>query len=175
MVKEAGQGQIERRVGAAPAADGGKRTLEQGSRTVRSWPPHTLRRGEIQRRAQDQVVQSGDHRHDVRNREAGLDQHLHGLFVVRQHLAYAQLRRHAGTDITPVCPERALTPLIALEGYTTHAAIAAGEADRAGRIARSLRADLTAFALDPLTTPSDELAQTPVPLTMSNGRISYRV
>ncbi|MFF7140691.1 amidohydrolase [Streptomyces nodosus] len=95
-------------------------------------------------------------------------------FDAREILAYAQLRRHPGTDITPVCPEQALTPLMALEGYTTHAAIAAGEAHRAGRIARGLRADLTAFTLDPLTTPSDDIAQSPVPLTMSNGRITHR-
>jgi hypothetical protein len=95
-------------------------------------------------------------------------------FDAREILAYAQLRRHPGTDTPPVAPEQALTPLMALEGFTTHSAIAAGEADATGRIAPGLRADLTALALDPLTTPPDELAQSPIPLTVSNGLITHR-
>ncbi|MFD7645188.1 amidohydrolase [Kitasatospora sp. NPDC059795] len=89
-------------------------------------------------------------------------------------LAYAQLRRHAGTDTAPVVPEQALTALMALEGYTTHAARAAGEFDRTGRIAPGLRADLSAFALDPLTAPADEFATSTVPLTMSGGVVTNR-
>ncbi|MFJ8039204.1 amidohydrolase [Kitasatospora sp. NPDC096147] len=95
-------------------------------------------------------------------------------FDPREVLAHAQLRRTPGTDIPPVVPAQALTPLMALEGYTTHAAIAAGEADRTGRIAPGLRADLTALALDPLAVPADELAQSPVALTVSNGLITHR-
>jgi predicted amidohydrolase YtcJ len=64
---------------------------------------------------------------------------------------------------------------MALEGYTTHAAIAAGEAEATGRIAPGPRADLTAFALDPLTADPDELAQSPVQLTMSKGVITHRL
>jgi predicted amidohydrolase YtcJ len=92
----------------------------------------------------------------------------------REILAYAQLRRHAGTDTPPVAPGQALTPLMALEGFTTHAALAAGEPDVTGRIAPGLRADLTAFALDPLTAAPDELARTDVTLTMSNGVVTHR-
>ena len=92
----------------------------------------------------------------------------------REILAYAQLRRHAGTDTAPVAPDQALTPLMALEGFTTHAALAAGESETTGRIAPGLRADLTAFALDPLTTAPDELAGTDVPLTVSNGVVTHR-
>ncbi|MEY9936702.1 amidohydrolase [Streptacidiphilus sp. MAP5-3] len=95
-------------------------------------------------------------------------------FDAREVLAYAQLRRHAGTDTAPVMPEQALTATMALEGFTTHAALAAGEAERTGRISPGLRADLTAFALDPLNTPADELAETPVALAMSNGRVTHR-
>ncbi len=90
-------------------------------------------------------------------------------------LAYARLRRHAGTDTAPVAPEQALTALMALEGYTTHAARAAGESEHTGRIAPGLRADLTAFALDPLTADADAFAGTAVPLTMSNGVVTNRV
>ncbi|MFC9970955.1 amidohydrolase [Spirillospora sp. NPDC127200] len=92
----------------------------------------------------------------------------------RKILAYAQLRRHAGTDARPVVPEQALTALMALEGHTTHAALAAGEGHTTGRIAPGLRGDLTAFALDPLTVPPDELVEAPVVLTMSNGRVTHR-
>ncbi|MFI5527773.1 amidohydrolase [Kitasatospora sp. NPDC051853] len=92
----------------------------------------------------------------------------------REVLAFAQLRRAPGTDIPPVVPEQGLTALMALEGCTTHAAVAAGEGDRAGRIAPGMRADLTALGLDPLTVPADELAQSPVALTVSNGRITHR-
>ncbi|MFC5665242.1 amidohydrolase [Kitasatospora misakiensis] len=96
-------------------------------------------------------------------------------FDARHVLAHAQLRRPARTAITPVAPEQALTALMALEGLTTHAALAAGESTRTGRITPGLRADLTAYTLDPLTTPADELAETPVPLTISNGRITHRL
>ncbi|MFG2876022.1 amidohydrolase [Streptomyces sp. NPDC048337] len=68
----------------------------------------------------------------------------------------------------------ALTGLMALEGLTSHAALAAGEQRVAGRIAPGYRADLTAFAVDPVTAPPDELAGAPVRLTMSGGRITHR-
>ncbi|MGW7102086.1 amidohydrolase [Streptomyces sp. NPDC054883] len=67
-----------------------------------------------------------------------------------------------------------LTGLMALEGMTSHAALAAGEQRVGGRIAAGYRADLTAFALDPVRCPPDELAAAPVRLTMSGGRITYR-
>ncbi|MFI0977266.1 amidohydrolase [Streptomyces sp. NPDC021093] len=69
---------------------------------------------------------------------------------------------------------RPLTGLMALEGCTTHAAVAAGEAEVSGRIAPGLRADLTAFGLDPVEAPADEVAQAPVRLTMTGGQIVHR-
>lgn len=69
---------------------------------------------------------------------------------------------------------RALTGLMALEGMTSHAALAAGEQAVAGRIAPGCRADLTALALDPVTAAPDELAEAPVRLTVSGGRITHR-
>lgn len=60
-------------------------------------------------------------------------------YDVRQVLATARLRRLPGAyDTEPVVPEQALTGLMALEGCTSHAAVAAGEQDRAGRIAPGL-------------------------------------
>ncbi|MFD4576321.1 amidohydrolase [Streptomyces sp. NPDC058417] len=67
-----------------------------------------------------------------------------------------------------------LTGLEALEGCTTHAARAAGEQDRAGRIAPGLRADLTALAVDPVEAPADELAGSPVLLTVTGGHVVHR-
>lgn len=68
----------------------------------------------------------------------------------------------------------ALTGLMALEGLTSHAALAAGEQRVAGRIAPGHRADLTAFALDPVRAAPDELAEAPIRLTVSGGRITHR-
>ena len=56
-------------------------------------------------------------------------------FDARGIIADAQLRRpHGRPDIDAVLPDQALTARMALEGYTSHAAAAAGLADVAGRI-----------------------------------------
>ena len=90
----------------------------------------------------------------------------------RRTLAAAQLRRPAGApDVPPVQPHQSLTPLMALEGYTTLAAAAAG---RTGGITIGAPADLTAFTLDPLHTAPDELADAPIALTVVAGTIVYR-
>ncbi|GAA5015133.1 hypothetical protein GCM10025734_63380 [Kitasatospora paranensis] len=90
-------------------------------------------------------------------------------------LAAARLRRPAGSpDTAPVRPEQALTALMALEGCTTHAARAVGEEAVAGRIAVGYRADLTAFGVDPLAAPADEVAAAPVRLTVVGGRVVHR-
>ncbi|MEU0743561.1 amidohydrolase [Streptomyces sp. NPDC006134] len=67
-----------------------------------------------------------------------------------------------------------LTGLQALEGCTTHAAVAAGEADVAGRIAVGYRADLTALGVDPVDAPADEVAEAPVRLTVTGGHVVHR-
>ena len=67
-----------------------------------------------------------------------------------------------------------LTGLEALEGCTSHAALAAGECDAAGRIAPGFRADLTALGLDPVTAAADEVAEAPVRLTVTGGHVVYR-
>jgi hypothetical protein len=93
----------------------------------------------------------------------------------RRVLADAVLRRPAGEpDVPPVQPHQRLTPLMALQGYTTQAAHAAGESRLAGRIAVGMRADLTAFAVDPLVAPADELADAPVALTVVGGAVEHR-
>ncbi|MEU3956425.1 amidohydrolase [Streptomyces achromogenes] len=67
-----------------------------------------------------------------------------------------------------------LTAQQALEGCTTHAAAAAGEASVAGRIAPGFRADLTALAVDPVHAPTDELTDAPVVLTVTGGHVAHR-
>ncbi|MFF5972421.1 amidohydrolase [Streptomyces sp. NPDC012769] len=86
----------------------------------------------------------------------------------RQVLATAQAPRGAASG------RPGLTGLMALEGMTTHAALAAGEEQRAGRIAPGHRADLTAFAVDPVDAPADETAAAPIRLTVAGGRITWR-
>ncbi|MDN3293539.1 amidohydrolase [Streptomyces ficellus] len=89
-------------------------------------------------------------------------------YDARQVLATARAPRGAAAA------GRALTGLMALEGCTTHAAVAAGEQAVAGRIAPGLRADLTAFAVDPVDAPADEVADAPIRLTVSSGRVTHR-
>ncbi|GLY19814.1 amidohydrolase [Kineosporia sp. NBRC 101677] len=96
-------------------------------------------------------------------------------FDPRAIIADARLRRIAGDPHhEPVGPDQALTARMALEGYTSQAAQAAGLAGRAGAVRPGLRADLSAFALDPLTADPDEFAQSPVPLTIVDGSIVHR-
>ncbi|RSS53054.1 amidohydrolase [Streptomyces sp. WAC01280] len=86
----------------------------------------------------------------------------------RQVLATARAPRGAASA------RHGLTGLMALEGMTTHAAVAAGEETVAGRIAPGFRADLTAFAVDPVEAPADEVETTTIRLTVTGGRIAYR-
>jgi predicted amidohydrolase YtcJ len=93
----------------------------------------------------------------------------------RAGMAWARLRRTPGDrEGTPFFAEQALTALQALEGYTTHAALAAGEQDVAGRIAPGFRADLTALAEDPVECDADDLPSVPVVLTVVDGEVVFR-
>ncbi|WP_395570468.1 amidohydrolase [Streptomyces sp. BK79] len=87
---------------------------------------------------------------------------------VRTVLATARAPRGAASS------RAGLTGLQALEGCTTHAALAAGEAAVAGRVAEGFRADLTALGLDPVEAPADEVAEAPVRLTVTGGHIVHR-
>jgi predicted amidohydrolase YtcJ len=96
-------------------------------------------------------------------------------FDARAVLADAQLRRpHDQPDTPKVLPDQALTAQMALEGYTTHAAAAAGLEAVSGQIKEGFRADLSAFGLDPLAAPPDEFADSPVQLTVVDGAIMHR-
>ncbi|MFF5255957.1 amidohydrolase [Streptomyces leeuwenhoekii] len=89
-------------------------------------------------------------------------------YDVRAVLATARAPRGAASA------REGLTGLQALEGCTTHAALAAGEADVAGRIAVGCRADLTALGVDPVDAPADEVAEAPVRLTVTGGHVVHR-
>ncbi|MGW7413025.1 amidohydrolase [Streptomyces sp. NPDC054863] len=84
--------------------------------------------------------------------------------------------RRPSRDVTRPAhgPEQALTSLEALQGMTVNAAWAAGEEHEAGRIAVGHRADLTAFAGNPLTTAATDLPELPVLLTVLDGRPTHR-
>ncbi|SDT58579.1 amidohydrolase [Actinoplanes derwentensis] len=115
---------------------------------------------------------------DLRDRGArlalGSDWPVAG-FDPRGIIAAARLRRPAGQpDVEPVLPEQALTARMALEGYTSEAAAAAGLGGVTGRLIPGYRADLTVFGLDPLAATPDEFADSPVLLTVVDGRIVHR-
>jgi predicted amidohydrolase YtcJ len=95
-------------------------------------------------------------------------------YDARLVLGYARQRTRPGSAIPPVTPGQALTGLQSLEGMTSQAALAANEEDVAGRIAPGYRADLTAFSVDPVTAPADEVADAPIRLTMADGAVTHR-
>ncbi|WP_026546740.1 amidohydrolase [Paenarthrobacter nicotinovorans] len=89
-------------------------------------------------------------------------------------IADAQLRRRSGhPELEPIAPAQGLTAMQALEGYTSHAAKAAGLWDVSGSITVGKRADFTAFEADPLTTDPDELAASVVLGTFVDGEIQF--
>ncbi len=96
-------------------------------------------------------------------------------FDPRIGMAWARLRRPGGKpDRAPVLQEQALTASEALEGYTVEAARAISEGDRSGRIRVGFRADLTAFADDPVDLDADTLPELPVLMTIVDGRVVHR-
>jgi predicted amidohydrolase YtcJ len=112
--------------------------------------------------------------------DAGVPMALGSDWPVAPHdprlgMAWARLRRRPGDPSAPQFePEQALTGLEALLGYTTWAAAAGGDRE-AGRIAVGMRADLSAFAEDPVDCPADELPDLPVLLTVVDGEIVHHV
>ncbi|MNI83980.1 N-substituted formamide deformylase precursor [compost metagenome] len=85
-------------------------------------------------------------------------------------MADSILRRPVETPgAAPVQPGQALTALMALEGYTTHAAAAAGLGATSGTISVGKLADLTVFEGDPLRITPEELAGTSVLTTFVDG------
>jgi predicted amidohydrolase YtcJ len=89
-------------------------------------------------------------------------------------LADAQLRRRAGHQGEQrIAPAQALTAYEALEGYTSHAARAAGEWAVSGSVTLGKRADFTVFEVDPLSVAPDELALAQALATFVDGRLQH--
>jgi predicted amidohydrolase YtcJ len=89
-------------------------------------------------------------------------------------IADAQLRRRAGTREEPIAPDQALTARQALEGYTSHAARAAGLWTESGSITPGKRADFTFLEMNPLAAGPDELAGSAVLGTAVDGEVRLR-
>lgn len=89
-------------------------------------------------------------------------------------LADAQLRRRSG-DLRqePILPRQSLTALQALQGYTSHAAKAAGEWAGSGSITVGKRADFSVFEVDPLAAAPDELAEGRILATIVDGEVQF--
>ncbi len=97
-------------------------------------------------------------------------------FDPRIGMAWARLRRPGGDrEFAPVLPNQTLSPLETLEGYTTQAALPSPRNTSPGSIKAGYRADLTAFAEDPVDCDADELPELPVLLTVVDGQVVYRV
>jgi predicted amidohydrolase YtcJ len=96
-------------------------------------------------------------------------------FDPRGIMGAAQLRRDVGAfSDAPRQPSQALTARMALEGYTSHAAAAAGETGLAGIIDVGARADFTVFDTDPLTAAPDALPSVAIVATVIGGQVQYR-
>ncbi|CAN5741534.1 amidohydrolase [soil metagenome] len=96
-------------------------------------------------------------------------------FDPRLGMAWARLRRRPGQpERPPIGPEQCLSAMDTLHGYTVEAARAVAEEHFSGRIAPGFRADLTAFAEDPVDTAADDLIDLPVRMTVVDGEIVYR-
>ncbi|MFF6783200.1 amidohydrolase family protein [Streptomyces sp. NPDC012510] len=106
-------------------------------------------------------------------REAGAVVALGSDWPIAHHDARAVLATARGPK-GAASSGAGLTGLQALEGCTTHAALAAGEGHTAGRIAEGFRADLTALGVDPVEAGADEVAEAPVLLTVTGGHVVHR-
>ncbi|NUL44641.1 amidohydrolase [Cellulosimicrobium funkei] len=90
----------------------------------------------------------------------------------RAMLADAQLRRPVERPhVAPVQPDQALTALQSYEGYTTHAARAAGHEKTRGAIKIGYVADLTVLAANPLRLSPEQQARNCVIATVVAGRV----
>lgn len=75
-----------------------------------------------------------------------------------------------GSDGVSIGPSQRISPLEALELYTTGGVYASGEAEVKGRLAPGYLADFVVLGGDPTTVPPDEIAAIPVLATYVGGR-----
>lgn len=75
--------------------------------------------------------------------------------------------------VSPPYPENAVTPKEALEMFTSHAALIAGEHEAKGTLKEGKLGDLTVLDDDPLTVPSGSIRDISVYLTVKEGQVVY--
>jgi predicted amidohydrolase YtcJ len=71
-------------------------------------------------------------------------------------------------------PDERLTGLEVLRAYTEGPAVAAGDADRRGRLSPGHHADFCAWDIDPATAEADEILSGKVLATVVGGKLVYR-
>jgi hypothetical protein len=74
----------------------------------------------------------------------------------------------------PIAPEQAITAYEALYAYTMGGALASGDADMRGSLARGKWADIAVLSGDPFETPPDELLKLHVEQTYVGGELRYQ-
>ncbi|MDR1514518.1 MAG: amidohydrolase [Synergistaceae bacterium] len=75
--------------------------------------------------------------------------------------------------VSPPYPENAVTPGEALEMFTSHAALIAGEHEYKGTLREGKLGDLTVLSDDPLTAPAASIKDISVCLTVKEGQVTY--
>ncbi|HEY4097568.1 MAG TPA: amidohydrolase [Baekduia sp.] len=92
----------------------------------------------------------------------------------REGVAAAQLRRPPGHPDRAAYDDQGIDALTALHGYTTQAALTAGDQDRLGRVRAGFLADLTVLAEDPVGCTPDALMDNETVLTIVDGEVVHR-
>jgi predicted amidohydrolase YtcJ len=93
----------------------------------------------------------------------------------RTIMADAQLRRpHDRDGAGRTFPDQALTAQQALDGFTRAAALALGWGGSVGTLDVGKRADLSVFAIDPLTARPEDFVRSPVIATALDGVVRWR-
>jgi predicted amidohydrolase YtcJ len=96
-------------------------------------------------------------------------------FDPRRGMGWCRLRREPGhPERGAYGPDQALSGLETLLGYTRNPAQLVGEGNLNGCIREGYRADLTAFAEDPVDLDPDQLLELPVTLTVVDGTVRHR-
>jgi predicted amidohydrolase YtcJ len=75
-----------------------------------------------------------------------------------------------GGDGVSIGPSQRITPLEALELYTTGGAFASGEQHQKGRLGVGYLADFVVLGADPTTVPHEEITAIPVRATYVGGQ-----
>jgi predicted amidohydrolase YtcJ len=92
----------------------------------------------------------------------------------REGMAAAQLRRPPGHPDRAAYDDQGIDALTALHGYTTQAALTAGDQHRLGRLRPGFCADITVLAQDPVACAPDDLVDDEIVMTVVDGEVVFR-